>query len=668
MQLTRLILHNYSVFEGTCEFSLGVRVPNKNVVIIGGKNGAGKTSILEAIRLCLYGAQGVNKKLGREYKNFLQSRISRIALTHSSRTKAYVELQFVHEDNHGSSSVTVRRTWAPDSDEDSLSLDIDGNELNLERDYWGDYLKLLIPPGVAQFFIFDGEKIQEIATEEQSDKTIVDGIKSLLELDVFEDLQSDLENHSRQRLHADAKQANPADYKKADAELEAVKQKSSDAESDLADVENDIQSLEAKKAELENKVTKELGSKFKERPKLQRERDSIDEKLKEVQDQFLTMCGDLLPFALVAELGAKLETTLDRERKTVNWIAAKETTYPQARKLVDRLLGNDSYPTDPPLTQPQRDSLSSRLLELWESLFVPPPADTLSALIHDLPQSVEGNIKRVLHESRGQVASDLRSHLERRERLSSQLRSLDLELNRIPVGDPEEDLFREIANINQSIGRQKERRADLEEKIEKYKIDINDCKRRLDDIASMVESAESARRQLEFSRRIRLVIQDYVDRLTKRKASILGKNVEEMIKRLVRKEDLVSRLEINPKDFSVTLYGREGAKLKKSDLSAGEKEIYAICLLWGLAKTSGRKLPIVIDTPLSRLDSDHRRAIVQKYYPMAGSQVIILSTDTEVDKEYYQMLIPSVEKSFLLDYDPIQGRTKVLAGYFWNEK
>ena len=141
-----------------------------------------------------------------------------------------------------------------------------------------------------------------------------------------------------------------------------------------------------------------------------------------------------------------------------------------------------------------------------------------------------------------------------------------------------------------------------------------------------------------------------------------------MIKKLVRKEDLVSKLEINPKDFSVTLYGREGAKLKKSDLSAGEKEIYAICLLWGLAKTSGRELPIIIDTPLSRLDSDHRRAIVQKYYPIAGSQVIILSTDTEVDKEYYQMLIPSVEKSFLLDYDPIQGRTKVLAGYFWKDK
>lgn len=670
MQLKRLILHNYSVFEGPCEFALDVRTPDKNVVIIGGKNGAGKTSVLEAVRLCLYGAQGVNRKPGREYKAFLQSKINRTTLKFSPNSKAYVELQFVDRgrEKDRATSVTVRRSWTSGSDEDSLHLEIDGKELNIERDYWPDYLKLLIPPGVAQFFIFDGEKIQEIAEEEQSDKTIVDGIKSLLGLDVFEHLQSDLDNYSRQRLQNDARQANPADYKKADAELEAANQNFSSCESDLAEVETDIRSFEDKKAELESRATKDLGTRFQERPKLQRERDSTEEKLKEVQDQFLSMCGDLLPFTMLTDLGAKLEQRLDRERKTVNWLAAKEATYPQARKLADRLFGKDSQPTEPPLTTSQRDFLSSRLLTLWESLFVPPPADTLPELIHELPQSVEGEVRRVLHESRGHVANELRNVLERRERLSNQLRSLDLELNRIPTGHPDEDVFREIANVNQTIGRLKEKRTELEDRLEKYKNDINDCKRRLAETAALVEAAEGARRQLDLARKIRFVIQEYVDRLTKRKASTLQKNVEEMIQKLVRKEDLVSKLEIDPKDFSVTLFGREGTRLKKSDLSAGEKEIYAICLLWGLAKTSGRELPIMIDTPLSRLDSDHRRAIVQKYYPIAGSQVIILSTDTEVDKQYYQMLLPSVEKSILLDYDAAQGRTKVLAGYFWNER
>jgi DNA sulfur modification protein DndD len=666
LKLNKLTLHNYSVFEGTCELSLEIRTPGKNVIIIGGKNGAGKTSVLEAVRLCLYGAQGISKKPGREYRNFLVSKINRQALKASPNAKSYVSLEFVHENNQRSSVITVRRTWSDGSDDDSLYLEVDGKELNLERDYWPDYLNLMIPPGVAQFFIFDGEKIQEIAEEEQSDKTIVDGIKSLLGLDVFEHLQTDLEHYSRQRLQGDAKQANPADYKKADAELEAASQNFSACESELAEIESEIASFDAKKNELEKKIDNDRGAKYQERPKLKRDRDSAEEKLKEVQDQFLTMCGELLPFAMLADLGTQLEHRLDLERKTTNWLVAKDATYPQAMKLVERLFGAASEPANPPLLDTQKEFFSSRLIVLWESLFIPPPADTLSELIHELPQSVESEVRGVLRKSRGQVASELRGLLERRERVSNQLRALDTEINRIPIGDPDEDLFREIANVNQNIGRLKERRTELEDKIEKFRNDVTTCTKRLTEISALVETADNARRQLDLSRKIRLVIQNYVDRLTQRKASTLQKNTEEMIHKLVRKEDLVSRLEINPKDFSVTLYGREGAKLKKGDLSAGEKEIYAICLLWGLAKTSGRELPIIIDTPLSRLDSDHRRAIVEKYYPAAGSQVIILSTDTEVDKQYYQLLFPSVEKSFLLDYDPIQGKTKVITGYFWN--
>jgi DNA sulfur modification protein DndD len=665
VKLNRLVLQNYSVFEGTCELPLGVRSPEKNVIIIGGKNGSGKTSLLEAIRVCLYGAQGIEKRPGREYRAFLQSKINKKALKNSANAKAYVELHFSHEDKTKDRTVLVRRTWTSNSDDDTLYLEVDGKELGLERDYWPEFLKLLIPPGVAQFFIFDGEKIQDIAEEERSDGTIVGGIKSLLGLDAFEHVQADLEQYSRQRLRSEATQATQADYKKADAELEAAKQNYSLCESDSAEVEEEGRFLEVKKLELEKRINVDLGSKFQERPKLQKEKESIDEQLKELNEKFLNMCGELLPFAMLAEVGVKLEQALDRERKTANWTAAKEATYPQARKLTNQLFGEDSEKTNPELTESQKQALSSRLLILWESLFVPPPSDILLETMHEMPTTVEGEARRVLRESRGQVANDLRGLLDRRERLANRLRSLDQELNRIPEGDPNEDLFRELANINQTIGRLNEKRSELEDRMEKYRNEINECERRVSQIAELVDAADNARRQLDLCRKIRLVIQDYLDRLTRKKVSTLAKNVEQMIQKLVRKEDLVSKLEIDPKDFSVTLYGRDGAKLKKGDLSAGEKEIYAICLLWGLAKTSERELPIVIDTPLSRLDSDHRKAIVQKYYPSAGPQVIILSTDTEVDKEYYQLLIPSVERTFLLDYDPIQGRTKIVPGYFW---
>jgi DNA sulfur modification protein DndD len=98
--------------------------------------------------------------------------------------------------------------------------------------------------------------------------------------------------------------------------------------------------------------------------------------------------------------------------------------------------------------------------------------------------------------------------------------------------------------------------------------------------------------------------------------------------------------------------------------SAGEKEIYALSLLWALGKTSKRELPVVIDTPLARLDSLHRSNIVKRYLPQAGRQVIVLSTDTEIDREYFELIEDHIAKSLRLEFDPKTERTTVKEGYF----
>jgi len=129
--LKSLILNNYTVFEGRCEFDLETHDKDKNVIIIGGKNGAGKTSLLEGIRLCLYGAQGVSKRQGREYRAYLQSRINRNALRISPYAKAFVELQFVYKSDEQTFRSLTRRTWSTDSAEDSLHVEMNGKELTV---------------------------------------------------------------------------------------------------------------------------------------------------------------------------------------------------------------------------------------------------------------------------------------------------------------------------------------------------------------------------------------------------------------------------------------------------------------------------------------------------------------------------------------------------------
>ncbi len=88
-------------------------------------------------------------------------------------------------------------------------------------------------------------------------------------------------------------------------------------------------------------------------------------------------------------------------------------------------------------------------------------------------------------------------------------------------------------------------------------------------------------------------------------------------------------------------------------------------MLWALAKTSGRALPIIIDTPLARLDSDHRKLLVRHYFPMASHQVLILSTDTEVDQSCFEGLRTAVAHAYRLDYDSVEASTVIAPGYFW---
>src|SRR5699024_6098159 len=108
--------------------------------------------------------------------------------------------------------------------------------------------------------------------------------------------------------------------------------------------------------------------------------------------------------------------------------------------------------------------------------------------------------------------------------------------------------------------------------------------------------------------------------------------------------------------------------ISKRDISAGEKQIYAIAILEALAKTSGRKLPLIIDTPLGRLDSHHRDKVIHNYLPQASHQVIVLSTDTEIDQHYYQKLQPKISHAYHIVFDQATRSSYAHEGYFWPQQ
>jgi DNA sulfur modification protein DndD len=179
---------------------------------------------------------------------------------------------------------------------------------------------------------------------------------------------------------------------------------------------------------------------------------------------------------------------------------------------------------------------------------------------------------------------------------------------------------------------------------------------------------EDQQRMMRLAGRTRETMQEFSRRATAQKIDRLSALITESFRFLLRKQTFIQRISVDPETFSITLYDETGRAIGKHRLSEVEKQIFAISVLWGLARASARQLPFIIDTPMARLDAAHRQNLIERYFPNASHQVIILSTDTEVDRRYYDVLQPSVARAFHLDYDEGERVTVAQEGYFWKER
>ena len=152
--------------------------PIRNVFLIGGMNGSGKTSILDAINLCLYG----EKKLERVYKLINQHEAE------IGNFQCSIELQFEMDNGDAVDltrswdvSASFRKTAAADDLKETVTIRKNGKTISdVEQQIFLDYIKTEIPSGITQFFFFDGEKIQHMAADEYAAMNLKNSMESCL--------------------------------------------------------------------------------------------------------------------------------------------------------------------------------------------------------------------------------------------------------------------------------------------------------------------------------------------------------------------------------------------------------------------------------------------------------------------------------------------------------
>lgn len=203
----------------------------------------------------------------------------------------------------------------------------------------------------------------------------------------------------------------------------------------------------------------------------------------------------------------------------------------------------------------------------------------------------------------------------------------------------------------------------------KYMIAESEFSRFAEHTLATLESEDADERTVKYSHIANDIIQLYRIRLQERKTDILAKTMTDCYHKLANKKNLVNRIVMDSETLDLQYLDSNGDEVAKKRLSAGEKQLMVISLLWALAICSKKKLPVIIDTPLSRLDSSHRKALIKTYFPKASDQTIILSTDSEIDEKYYLMMKDSVGDEFTLQYDDEHKNTSIKDGYFgWGGK
>lgn len=659
MILNTLKLGNFRVYKGDHEIDLtpGDAKKNKPIILFGGLNGAGKTSILTAVRLALYGRRILGPKVGTEaYHRFLSDSIHKPSGDGRVPNSAYVRLSFSDSTAGRQHNFDIVRSWFRDTSGDiteNLQITRDDEVLsNLSQEQSQSFLNDLIPYGIADLFFFDGEKIAELA-ESKGNAALSDAIQRLLGLDLVNKLRADLgiyiRNHSKGRL-PDTIRKEAESLEKNYQQYYERYERALDAKGAL---EDQLHYLKAEISQLEHKIEAHGGAWFENQAAEKERMDRLLAEQESIKGRIRTLKGSLYPLALAPTALKGLLTQLDAEsdyrKQLLTHRAAKRQAKALRKELEEALNG--------------REDVLERAIQRTFGKHLQPPKKV--EMRHDLSDSDIEKLRHQITFEAPKQKEEVNSLEERLESLRHQISECAANLERAPDEERIKPFYQELHEASLTQGRLNSQIEEKRETAKRELRDAMDCIRKLRKLEEEHQRQSDNTHAIDMAKTLRDMLTGYAERAKQSKVKQLEHYFGESFIRLARKDHVNLTPHIDPDTFSVELTYVDGRTLDREQLSAGEKQVYATAMLEALGKTSGRRLPIIIDTPLGRLDSEHRRRLTEAYFPKASHQVVLLSTDTEIRLHDVPMeFSQSIAKKYELGFSSINGESYIRKGYF----
>ena len=657
MILDEIVLHNFGLYAERQTVALTPPAPDRSIILFGGLNGHGKTTLLDAVQLCLYGPFGkISNRNGLSYQDYLSRSVHR----GSDTCEAAVELAFRHTIDGKEDRFRLCRSWRKGASGYREHFEVVKNRRRdaALAENWISQVEDLIPPNIANLFLFDGEQVQGYAARDSSMRLIGTAIRNLLGLDVVDQLEKDLRTYQRRKRGEDKDDPNRGEIERSEAALKVLRARISDLRQEQAAL----------------KVTR---------------LDPARKELCAVEEQYRNLGGELYEKRVEIERDAEeTERVLDESVTLLREFAASDLPLLVVRSLLDDVFGRDLAEEK---TRRSRDvsavldERDERLLGLMrgrglaagdiEAIAAYLDADRESrrragdrSTVLNLSPDVRGDLRGLLDgrldELERKASSELARWAEARDR-ADHVRMVQAG---IPAGDAisetahrRDELIRDITALKADYAAKQDEVDHLYREVERSEQTLSHL---LETNARAEGQRQDRARVLRHAARVRTTLGAFRKAVIARHVRKIEQLVLESYQQLLRKASLVTCLDIDPETFALTLYGRDGRELSAERLSAGERQLLAIALLWGLARSSGRPLPTAIDTPLGRLDAGHRTHLVERYFPFASHQVLLFSTDEEIVGAHLEKLRPFIGRSYRLAYDDASGCTRIEKGYF----
>lgn len=649
----------------------------KNLVLIGGINGYGKTTLLEAIYLCFYGKDASthlaraglhDESYGKFLKKALHGKPSKF-----NQGYMKVLIEFKVDDDSG---YEVSREWHYKANGEFQDEEVKVYPIRRgikDSPFTSDELKGLledyvVPAHLAPFFFFDGEEVKKLADQDRKE-WIQQGMENLFGVVLLRELKKRLEKYlSNKRSGVSSMDESKLHdlYKKYDAERQQLEE----AKQEKLILDERRLNSQALRDTIQQRLNTigAGGGDIKRVESIVSEESEKKNLLSKIDKQLESLLADKLPFHLVdPQVLSDFRKQLKAEAKRLEWEAEKQGLEPKKERFMDAFFSRFPYPS---VSQQIKPQLEECLNHAWQSLFYPKPDGLADEIIHDY---LEPRQRHRLDEQFGKInisIASIQSLLQSRLFLEKEIHELGNQRIRL-------ESLHDDGTLQQLLDDLKATQNDLDELNRK----IGDLDRLVASLTSQVHASHSvyererekyvaaspAKSNVRKAEQVIKLIDELLPKLFLLKTKEISREVTDVFQKLSHKRQ-VAHIKINEQGES-SLHSKEGNEITL-DRSAGENQIFATAMIAGLAKTSGFHIPLIVDTPLGRLDVQHRERILEYWLSDTERQVILLSHNAEIAGDFYDTLKDRVAKTYLLKHEQLGhgiGKTVAVENQYFGD-